>query len=159
MRSKDICSSCDHYCTNNDDDLLMGCRAFPKGIPYHLHIEDTHSHDIPFREQGNDFVYMPAKREESNFGRKIEIYQDYNFYADEDGKYKRFIRELSEITIDNVTEEEMFFIRFRYENREDSDPEFEELKKKMIELEDFEDKVYTDEKYSKWYNKFLKDNQ
>jgi len=72
---------------NNDDDLIGGCRAFPNGVPNE--IGDINSHDKPLVDwQNNDFVYMPAKRETTLYGRKITIYQDSNPYADENGRYK-----------------------------------------------------------------------
>ena len=73
MNSRDICQGCDHFCTNNSDGLLMGCRAFPEGIP--RFIENKHSHDKIIEGQFGTFVYTPTKRKVSNFGRKIEIQQ------------------------------------------------------------------------------------
>jgi len=157
MYGNDICMGCEHFCHNNEDGLGIGCRAYPKGIPSTDIgdgdvIEMEHSHDKVRDNQVGDYVYMPAKKEFDRLGYRIIINQEYNFYADENGRYKKIMRDLSEITIDNVTEEEMFWIRLRYENSEDSDPEFEELGEKVWELHEFEDKVYTDEKYSKWFN-------
>jgi len=74
-----ICSGCDHLCSNNDDGLRMGCRAFPKGIPDD--IGDIHSHDTVFMgdglysRQAGDYVYTPAKKKVNRRGHVIEIYQ------------------------------------------------------------------------------------
>ena len=74
-----ICWGCDHYCSNNNDGLLMGCRAFPKGIPEN--IGDIHSHDTVFMGDGlyprqvGDFVYTLAKKKVDKHGREINIYQ------------------------------------------------------------------------------------
>jgi len=87
MYSKNICIGCDHFWLNNDDVSSIGCRAFPDDIPYRLHIELEHSHDKPLEGQDNDYVYFPAKREINRRNRKIEIYQDSNPYADENGRY------------------------------------------------------------------------
>ena len=108
MRYKIICSGCDHFWKNNDDGLNTGCcRAFPNGIPFSDHdnlpgypdIADVGSHDKPIREvfffgkkstddfQKNDFVYIPTKRKVDRHGKQIEIYQDSNPYADENGRY------------------------------------------------------------------------
>ena len=82
-----ICWGCEHACYNNDDrDLIGGCRAFPDGIPSD-EIGDIYSHDKPLEWQKNDFVYMPAKRNVSRLHCKIEVYQDFNPYADENGRY------------------------------------------------------------------------
>jgi hypothetical protein len=84
-RRKDICLGCDHFCYNNDDKLGMGCRAF-YNIPDK--IGGLNSHDKPTKIQENDFVYMPAKRKIGVVdGVEIEIYQDSNPYADENGRY------------------------------------------------------------------------
>ena len=69
MRADDICSVCDHFCLNNSDGLLEGCRAFPNGIP--RAIEAPGSHDTVKEGQVGNFVFTPTKREYSNFGRKI----------------------------------------------------------------------------------------
>ena len=71
---KDICFGCDHWCSNNDEGLRGGCRAFPDGIPTEF-IGGKHSHDKIIKSQTGDYVYTPAKREKDIFGRKIEIYQ------------------------------------------------------------------------------------
>jgi len=96
-REKDICMGCDHFCLNNDDDFGIGCRAFPdgedggNGIP--SIIGELHSHDKPFKGKGwhlpqeNDYVYTPAKRKINHYKNEIEIYQDSNPYADENGRY------------------------------------------------------------------------
>ena len=82
-----ICDGCDHACFNNEDDgLRMGCRAFPDGIDTHV-IGSLHTHDKPIEGQKNDYVYMPAKRKVDLAGNKIEIFQDSNPYADENGRY------------------------------------------------------------------------
>jgi len=87
-RRYSICWGCEHATFNNDDDdLIGGCRAFPNGINNNR-IGDVNSHDKPFEWQKNDYVYMPAKRKVSRTGRKIEIHQDSNPYADENGRYK-----------------------------------------------------------------------
>ena len=100
-----ICWGCDHYWANNEDGLLKGCRAFPDGIssgtsPGSPSIGFEHSHDKPYKEdviihgqiafecQKNDYVYVPAKKSVRSGGRKIEIYQKSNPYADENGIYK-----------------------------------------------------------------------
>ena len=74
-RIYDICFGCDHFCSNNDDKLLAGCRAFPypDGIPDD--IGDVYSHDIVLEGQTTDFVYTPAKNKKNRFGRRIKIYQ------------------------------------------------------------------------------------
>ena len=86
-REKDICLGCDHFCSNNDDGLLEGCRAFPKGITRRFRIYDSHSHDKPVEGQENDFVYTPAKSKTDRYGDKIQIYQESNPYSDENGRY------------------------------------------------------------------------
>jgi len=91
-REKDICWGCDHFCTNNDDGILGGCRAFPGDIDSHI-IGDLYSHDKPiegnnrYPRQDNDYVYMPAKSKTNRWGNKIQIYQESNPYADENGRY------------------------------------------------------------------------
>jgi len=80
-----ICDGCEHSSFNNDDDFIGGCRAFLNGVPDE--IGDINSHDKPYEGQGNDYVYMPAKRKATLYGRKIVIYQDSNPYADENGRY------------------------------------------------------------------------
>ena len=73
MTPKDICQGCDHFCSNNDDGLLTGCRAFPDGIP--SFIENKHSHDKIIEGQVGTFVYTPSKRKLSLYGRKIKVFQ------------------------------------------------------------------------------------
>jgi len=91
-REKNICIGCVHFCSNNDDGLLMGCRAFPDGIP--MIIGGLYSHDKVFKgdiiysSQDNDYVYMPSERKINRRGREIVIHQDSNPYADENGRYK-----------------------------------------------------------------------
>jgi len=74
-----ICFGCEHWCNNNDDGLLMGCRAFPKGIPDEIGGE--HTHDSVFwgnnlyKRQVGDYVYTPAKKKVNRRGHIIEIYQ------------------------------------------------------------------------------------
>ena len=80
-----ICWGCDHYSFNNDEDFFGGCRAFPNGIP--SDVGNIYSHDKPLEWQKNDYVYMPAKRKVCKLHRKIEIFQDFNPYADENGRY------------------------------------------------------------------------
>jgi len=87
MNIESICFSCDHWGSNNYDGLI-GCRAFPGGIPRRFYIDDPHSHDKPFEGQDNDYVYMPAKSKTDRRGDKIRIYQESNPYADENGRYK-----------------------------------------------------------------------
>jgi len=164
MYGNDICMGCEHFCHNNEDGLGIGCRAYPKGIPSTDIgdgdvIEMEHSHDKVRDNQVGDYVYMPAKKEFDRLGYRIIINQEYNLFADENGRFKRFMRDLSEITIDNVTEEEMFRIRLRYENG-DCDPEWKELREKMSELQEFWDNIPDKQrKFNKWFNKFLRDNQ
>ena len=85
-RKYDICWGCEHNSTISDAIPFGGCRAFPDGVPNSI-IGDIHSHDKPFSWQKNDFVYMPTKRKITKTHRKIEIYQDFNPYADENGRY------------------------------------------------------------------------
>ena len=66
------------------------------------------------------------------------------------------MRKLNEIRKENVTEDEIFEIRFRYENREYDDPDFYEFEDKLWELQEFEEKVYSDKKYNQWLKKFKK---
>jgi len=87
-RIYDICDGCDHFCLNNDDGFWGGCRAF-RGIPNE--IGDKHSHDKPLDYQKNDYVYTPAKKKVNRFGDEIDIYQDSNTYADENGIYRNYI--------------------------------------------------------------------
>ena len=68
-----ICWGCEHYCLNNDDNLLCGCRAFPDGMLDW--IGNDHSHDTIIKGQIGDYVYTPAQKEFNKSGRKIEIYQ------------------------------------------------------------------------------------
>ena len=74
-----ICFGCDHFCSNNDDRLTMGCRAFPDGIPDVIGGQHTHDEvfigDGLWKHQVGVFVYTPAKKEFNIRGRKIEIYQ------------------------------------------------------------------------------------
>jgi len=85
-RRYSICDGCEHDSFNNDDGFVGGCRAFPDGIPSD-EIGDINSHDKPLEWQKNDFVYIPAKREVSRLHYKIQIYQESNPYADENGRY------------------------------------------------------------------------
>jgi hypothetical protein len=75
MSPRDICQGCDHFCANNEDGLSIGCRAFPGGNGIPNFIEDKHSHDKVVEGQVGNFVYTPSKREYSNCGRKIKIFQ------------------------------------------------------------------------------------
>ena len=151
-----ICFGCDHFCSNNSDRLVRGCRAFPDGIPYKYGLGKEHFHDKVLDGQVEDFVYTPAKIEVNNMDQDISIYQNSNPYTDENGRYtEKSLRPLREITKDNVTEEEMFRLRYEYE----ISLEWKEIEEKMIELYDFEKKVYTDEKYSKWMDSFTGRNQ
>ena len=68
-----ICWGCEHYCNNNDDDLKMGCHAFPKGILDE--IGSKHSHDKIIKGQVGNYVYSPSNRKINRRGNKIEIYQ------------------------------------------------------------------------------------
>ena len=72
--AENICFGCDHFCDNNDDGLLEGCRAFPDGIPTEK-IGAKHSHDKKLKNQNNEFVYKPAERLYDNLGQRIIIYQ------------------------------------------------------------------------------------
>ena len=72
---KKICWGCDHWWVNNEDGIRGGCRAFPDGIPDEHFIGPKNSHDKVFKDQKNDFVYTPAKRDTDIYSRKIEIYQ------------------------------------------------------------------------------------
>ena len=89
-RIYDICDGCDHFCLNNDDGFWRACRAFPGGIPMN-EIGDINSHDKPLDYQKNDYVYTPAKKKVNRFGDEIDIYQDSNTYADENGIYRNYI--------------------------------------------------------------------
>ena len=78
-RINNICFGCDHFCINNDDNLLCGCRAFPEGIPDM--IGGLHTHDDVFignhlwRPQLGNFTYTPAKYKYNKFFQEIIIYQ------------------------------------------------------------------------------------
>ena len=69
-----ICFICDHFCRNNDDGLMMGCRAFPNGIPDD--IGNEHDHDNVIKGQIGDYVFTPAKREFDTMGHRIKDYWD-----------------------------------------------------------------------------------
>lgn len=47
-----ICFNCKHY-------TLVGCVAFPDGIPDEILLENKH--DKPLPEQDNELVYEPIK--------------------------------------------------------------------------------------------------
>ncbi|MDR0814324.1 MAG: hypothetical protein LBN37_01075 [Bacteroidales bacterium] len=71
-----ICFNCIHFCENNNDGLLSGCRAFPDGIPDSVMFvnehnkplkpyepkEDISSLDPPLEGQKGDYVYTPIKK-------------------------------------------------------------------------------------------------
>ena len=73
LRAFSICMGCDHFCLNNNDDMIYGCRAFPEGIPDNIGY--FHSHDVVIDGQVGDFVYTPAKAKYDIVGDKIEILQ------------------------------------------------------------------------------------
>jgi len=54
-RSEFICFGCEHFCSNNDDGLRKGCRAFPDGIPTD-EIGGKHSHDKIIEGQVGDLI-------------------------------------------------------------------------------------------------------
>lgn len=55
----DICMLCEHYKPNNtDENISMGCRAFPKGIPYLF--PPNNEHDTKLDGQVGDFVFKKA---------------------------------------------------------------------------------------------------
>lgn len=56
------CFVCEHFCRNNDDGLLCGCRAFPNGIPEEAMDGFNHSHIL--EGQIGEYVFTP--RDENN---------------------------------------------------------------------------------------------
>jgi hypothetical protein len=54
------CGKCVHFCLNNNDGLMSGCRAFPDDIPYGLSGKD---HTKIIKGQKGDYVYTPIKEE------------------------------------------------------------------------------------------------
>jgi hypothetical protein len=68
-----ICLDCEHFCSNNNDGILCGCRAFPKGIPYDYPINNKHDKIIKKEPPGTivgiqypegqvgDYIYKPLK--------------------------------------------------------------------------------------------------
>ncbi|KAA6302929.1 MAG: hypothetical protein EZS26_000824 [Candidatus Ordinivivax streblomastigis] len=71
-----ICFNCTHFCDNNNDGLLSGCRAFPDGIPDSIMFTNQHnkplkpystekylsSLDPPIEGQKGDYIYIPIKK-------------------------------------------------------------------------------------------------
>ena len=68
-----ICFGCEHCHINNGDNLLVGCRAFPEGVPENIGWK--HSHDEIVEGQIGDYVYKRAKKDFDRFSNKIKFYQ------------------------------------------------------------------------------------
>ena len=56
------CQICEHFCRNNNDGLLFGCRAFPDGIPDS--VRDGYLHNAVVAGQVGNFVFK--QRDENN---------------------------------------------------------------------------------------------
>ena len=69
-----ICSGCEYFWANSDDEFEGPCRAFPDGIPYN-EIGSKYSHDKVIEGQVGDYVYTRATKKVRWDGREIKIYQ------------------------------------------------------------------------------------
>lgn len=56
------CFICEHFCLNNNDGLLFGCRAFPDGIPDSVH--NGYCHNEVVDNKVGDYVFTP--RDDNN---------------------------------------------------------------------------------------------